>query len=232
MSRCSLVLRWILVFLSVLTAFSVQAVYLESTIYEMPSYKSFISKRIYNDSLKQNVYSISAVKIDKPGPGGENKSSITEGELLFTPLNFSLAPQASDFFKIFYRGPQDDKERYYRILFREMPITLFTERNQGKGGQALPVIALDTILVVRPRNINLAYTIDEANGTLKNTGNTFFKIIVHRGCNSTDDEATMRYVLPGETWRSSELETKNRKFIVASQKYFQVGQGCFKLNNG
>ena len=88
-----------------------------------------------------------------------------------------------------------------------MPITLFTERNQGKGGQALPVIAMDTILVVRPRNINLAYTIDEANGTLKTLG-ILFKIIVHQGCNSTDDEATMRYVLPGETRRSSELKTK------------------------
>lgn len=174
MNRRRLALRWVFILLSGLTAFSTQAVYLESTIYEMPSDKAFISKRIYNDSQKQNLYSIGAVKIDKPGPGGENRSAIAEGELLFTPLNFSLAPQASEFFKIFYRGPQDDKERYYRILFREMPITLFTERNQGKGGQALPVIAMDTILVVRPRNINLAYTIDEANGTLKNTGNTFF----------------------------------------------------------
>ncbi|MEB0900739.1 fimbrial biogenesis chaperone [Citrobacter portucalensis] len=230
MSHCRLALRWILALLSGLAVFSAQAVYLESTIYEMPSDKSFISKRIYNDSQKQNVYSISAVKIDKPGPGGENRSAIAEGELLFTPLRFSLAPQASEFFKIFYRGPQDDKERYYRILFREMPITLFTERNQGKGGQALPVIAMDTILVVRPRKMNLAYTIDEINGALKNTGNTFFKIIVHQGCHSTDDEATMRYVLPGETWHSSELKTKNRKFIVALQKYLPVGQGCLKLN--
>ncbi|MDV7073852.1 fimbria/pilus periplasmic chaperone [Citrobacter werkmanii] len=230
MNRCHLALRWVFVLLSALTACSVQAVYLESTIYEMPSDKSFISKRIYNDSQKQNLYSISAVKIDKPGPGGENRSAIAEGELLFTPLNFSLAPQASEFFKIFYRGPQDDKERYYRILFREMPITLLTQRNQGKGGAALPVIAMDTMLVVRPRKINLAYSVDERNGTLKNTGNTFFKVIVHRGCHSTDDEAIMRYVLPGETWHSSELKTQNRKFIVALQKYLPVGQGCFKLN--
>lgn len=192
----------------------------ESIIYEMPSDKSFISKRIYNDSQKQNLYSIGAVKIDKPGPGGENRSAIAEGELLFTPLNFSLAPQASEFFKIFYRGPQDDKERYYRILFREMPITLFTERNQGKGGQALPVIAMDTILVVRPRKMNLAYTIDEANGTLKNTGNTFLKSS-YTGCNSTDDEATMRYVLPGETSRSSELKSKTGNLSLHCRNTYQ-----------
>ena len=67
MSHCRLALRWAFIFLSGLAAFSAQAVYLESTIYEMPSDKSFISKRIYNDSQKQNLYSIGAVKIDKPG---------------------------------------------------------------------------------------------------------------------------------------------------------------------
>lgn len=46
MSHCRLALRWILVLLSGLTVFSAQAVYLESTIYEMPSDKSFISKRV------------------------------------------------------------------------------------------------------------------------------------------------------------------------------------------
>ncbi|POT58512.1 fimbrial protein [Citrobacter amalonaticus] len=224
------VLRCVFTLLPGPIALSAHAVYLESTIYEMPSDKAFISKRIYNDSHKQNVYSIAAVKIDKPGPGGENRSAIAEGELLFTPLNFSLAPGASEFFKIFYRGPQDGKERYYRILFREMPVTLFTERSQGKGSEAVPVIAIDTILVVRPGKVKLDYTIDEKNGVLKNTGNTFFKIIVHQGCHSTDDEATMRYVLPGETWRSSELKTKNKKFIVALQKYIPVGEGCFKRN--
>ena len=71
MNRCRLVFRWVFILLSGLTIFSAQAVYLESTIYEMPSDKSFISKRIYNDSQKQNLYSIGAVKIDKPGPGGE-----------------------------------------------------------------------------------------------------------------------------------------------------------------
>lgn len=63
MNRCRLVFRWVFILLSGLTIFSAQAVYLESTIYEMPSDKSFISKRIYNDSQKQNLYSIGAVKL-------------------------------------------------------------------------------------------------------------------------------------------------------------------------
>ena len=54
--------------------------------------------------------------------------------------------------------------------------------------------------------MNLAYTIDEINGTLKTQGILFSKLSYTR-CHSTDDEATMRYVLP-ETRHSSELKTK------------------------
>lgn len=221
--------RWYAAIISAaLLSFSAHALYLDSTIYEMPAGKSFISKRIFNDSKKQNVYRISAVKIDKPGPGGEKRQDIEEGELIFAPLTFSLAPDAGEFFKIFYRGPQDDKERYYRVQFTELPVTMFPERNGGKSSEAIPAIALDTILVVRPRKIDLRYTLDEQSGVLKNTGNTFFKIIVQLGCNSTDDEATIRYVLPGETYRSSGLKKQNKKFIVALHKYIPIGNACFK----
>ncbi|NIH90974.1 P pilus assembly chaperone PapD [Enterobacter asburiae] len=221
--------RWYVAIIgAALLSFSAHALYLDSTIYEMPADKSFISKRIFNDSKKQNVYRISAVKIDKPGPGGEKRQDIEEGELIFAPLTSSLAPDAGEFFKIFYRGPQDDRERYYRVQFTELPVTMFPERNGGKRSEAIPAIALDTILVVRPRKIDLRYTLDEQAGVLKNTGNTFFKIIVQQGCNSTDDEATIRYVLPGETYRSSGLKNRNKKFIVAMHKYIPIGNACFK----
>ncbi|MGX5028239.1 molecular chaperone [Enterobacter asburiae] len=225
------VTKSVVVICAALCTLSAHALYLDSTIYEIPAERSFISKRIFNDSHKQNVYSISAVKIDRPGPGREKRLPIENGELLFTPLTFSLAPDAGEFFKIFYRGPEDDKERYYRIQFREMPVTLFAERKSGKKSEAVPVIALDTILVVRPRKLMLRYTLDEQTGELTNTGNTYFRIIVHKGCHSTDDEATMRYLLPGETYRSRELSNKNKKFIVALKKYIPVGSGCFKNKN-
>lgn len=85
--------------LALLALFSLpaRALYLDSTIFDMAADKSFISKRVFNDSHKQNIYSISAVKIDKPGPGGERRQAIEEGELLFAPLNFSLAPDAGEF---------------------------------------------------------------------------------------------------------------------------------------
>ncbi|WP_297121812.1 molecular chaperone [uncultured Enterobacter sp.] len=207
------------------------AIYLDSTIYEMASDESFISKRIVNDGSKQNLYGIAAVKIDRPGAGGERRERIANGELLFAPLSFSLSPGSGEFFKIFYRGPEDDRERYYRILFREMPMLLFPEKRGGKKSEAVPVVAMETILVVRPRKISFSYSLDESRGVIKNTGNTFFKLILHKGCHSADDEAEMIYLLPGETFDSARLKGQNKKFIVAMKKYIPLGNACFDAQN-
>lgn len=190
------------------------AIYLDSTIYEMASDASFISKRIVNDGSKQNLYGIAAVKIDRPGAGGEHRERIANGELLFAPLSFSLSPGGGEFFKIFYRGPQDDKERYYRILFKEMPMLLFPEQRGGKKSEAVPAVAMETILVVRPRKISFGYSLDESRGVVKNTGNTFFKLIVHKGCHSPDDEAKMIYLLPGEKFESASLKEQNKNLLL------------------
>lgn len=222
-------LKYIIILVGMAT-FSTYAIYIDSTIYDMPSDKNFISKRIYNDSSKQNLYSISAVKIDKPGPTGERRRSIVDGEVIFSPLSFSLTPESGKIFKIFYRGPKDDIERYYRIQYTEMPTTVFSDRKTGKESNAFPVIVLDTILVIRPRNIKFNYILDEDNGVIKNTGNTFFKLIIHKDCNSIDDKANMLYILPGETWKSKELNIYNKKFIVALHKFTPIGKGCFNLN--
>ncbi|MEX0633119.1 hypothetical protein M8494_17900 [Serratia ureilytica] len=47
---------------------------------------------------------------------------------------------------------------------------------------------MDTILVVRPRQVNFAYRLDTQRGALTNTGNTYFKFLLKPGCNSTDEE--------------------------------------------
>ena len=186
-----------------------------------------LAKEIDNASDTARFVSVSAHRISTPMSGGKIIPMEQNGELLSTPANMILPAGAREHFRFIYHGPQDDKERYYRVQFTEMPITLFPGRNRGKKSEAIPAIALETILVVRPRKMNLHYMLDEQKGVLENTGNTFFKIIVQKGCNSTDDEATIRYILPGETYRSPELKAQNKKFIVALQKYIPVGSGCF-----
>lgn len=206
---------------------SVKAVYFDSIIYEMPADRDFIAKQLFNDTQKNNIYTISAYRIDRPGVGGEHRLPMENGELLYAPLKFSVAANGKEYFKIFYRGPRDDKERYYRITFTESPLTLFPFKPAARKTYIFPVVAMNTILVVRPRTLHFSYRLDEQNGTLQNDGNTFFRVIIQKGCNGDDESSTQFYMLPGETYKNKSLSAQNKKYLVAMEKYIKLGKRCF-----
>ena len=203
------------------------AVWFSALIYDMPADKDFVSRPIYNDTDRTNLYNISAWKIDRPGNGGENKISDQDLEILWAPLKFSLAPLQTDYFKLYYRGPKDDKERYFRVVFKEIPLRLYPLQKTGSNLNVLPVTSMSTILVVRPRKIKLAYKVDEQKGIIENTGNTFFRVIIQKGCEGDDESSTQFYMLPGEKYQDKSVSVTNRKFIVAQDKYIKLGNGCF-----
>lgn len=203
------------------------AIRLDSTVYDIAPQQSFISWPILNDSPRVNLYTITAWKIDRPGAGGERRVDGKELEVVYSPLRFTLQPGRRDYFKLYYRGPQDDRERYYRVQFNEMPVTLLPWRERRQGLDVVPVVSVNAILVVRPRQISFRYQIDEAAGTLKNTGNTWFRGIVQQGCHGDDESATQLALLPGDVWRNPIINARNRKYIVALGSYHKMGQGCF-----
>ena len=47
---------------------------------------------------------------------------------------------------------------------------------------------MDTILVVRPRQVQFKWSFDKVTGTVSNTGNTWFKLLIKPGCDSTEEE--------------------------------------------
>lgn len=210
-----------------LFAGSAHAAWFNATIYAMPSEQNFISRPIYNDTPTTNLYTASAYKIDKPGLNGEHKINNQEPEIIWTPLRFTLAPGGTEYFKLYYRGPKDDQERYYRVEFREAPVRLFPLKSQGAYFDVLPVVAMSTVLVVRPRDARFAYTVDEKSGTIVNTGNTFFKVIIQRGCHGDDETALQFNMLPGERYHNPAVSAKNRKFITAGNRYLPLGTACF-----
>lgn len=210
-----------------LTAHSVSAVYFSSYIYEMMSDESFIAKAIKNDTRTSNMYQISSYKIDKPGKGGEHPIYEKNRDLIYTPLQLKIEPNNTDFFKILYIGPSDNKERYYRVVFIETPLTALPGLN-GKGITTFfPSVSMSTILIVRPKKQSVKYEIDEENGVIKNTGNTFFRVIVQQGCNGKDEDANHFYMLPGDIYRDESLMKLNRKFIIVNKKYLPLGKICF-----
>jgi P pilus assembly chaperone PapD len=192
----------------------------------MGSDESFISKPVQNDTDRLNLYTVQSFKIDKPGVGGENTIYAKNRELIFTPLSLQINPKSTDFFKLIYIGPKDDQERYYRVVFSEVPMSAFEEGNKSQTTTFVPTVSMSTILVVRPRKQQLQYVIDEQQGIIKNTGNTFFRLIIHKSCELNDESSTQFYMLPGEEFRNDIVKQKNGKFIVANKSYTRIDQQC------
>ncbi|WOE32311.1 MULTISPECIES: molecular chaperone [unclassified Acinetobacter] len=218
-----------LILIGLVTVFfslSSQAMYFSSYIYEMGSDENIMAKYLTNDTNSMNLYTIQSYEIEKPSNTNEVRINSKEKEILYTPLRKTIDKQSTDFFKLIYRGPQDNKERYYRVSFVETPLTSLNNNATTRSPSYLPSVALSTILIVRPRKQNFQYHLNEKQGLLKNTGNTFFRVIIHQGCNGTDEDATHFYILPGEEYRDQALIGDNKIFLVINKKYMQIGQKC------
>lgn len=64
---------------------------------------------------------------------------------------------------------------------------------------------MDTILVVRPRQVQFKWSFDQVTGTVSNTGNTWFKLLIKPGCDSTEEEGDAWYLRPGDVVHQPEL---------------------------
>lgn len=205
---------------------SCHALFFSSYIFEMMSDEEFISRPIVNDTTTFNLYQINAYKIDRPGNMGENKVIEKNREIIYSPLQLKVKPKQQEYFKIFYIGPKDDEERYYRVSFLETPLQAYNQPTNNNSSSFIPTLALSTILVVRPRIQKLQYDLNEQTGILRNTGNTFFRVIIKQGCDGSDEDAKQFYMLPNEQYQNVNLQGNNQKFIIANKKYIPIGQAC------
>ena len=141
-------------------------------------------------------------KISDPTARGRTLPTVP-GELLFAPRRFTLHARHTQNVKFYYKGPADDHERYYRITFTESPAAQVDEGSQTQHRGTVEVkLALQSILVVRPRQSRFAYQLDPVQSAITNTGNTYFEFMVKQGCQQADSEADSKYLLPGETYHN------------------------------
>lgn len=103
---------------SLAAALPARAAYFASLIYDMPAGQSFIARAVLNDTRRTNLYTLSAYRIDRPGNGDEQRITGGEKDLLYAPLRFTAQPGSTEYFKLYYRGPADNVERYYRVDFK------------------------------------------------------------------------------------------------------------------
>lgn len=89
-----------------------------------------------------------------------------------------------------------------------------------------PVVVIDTILVVRPRRVAFSWAFDRAAGSVSNTGNTWFKLLIKPGCNTTEEEGDAWYVRPGEVVRQPALRQRGNHTLVYDDKFINISQDC------
>ncbi len=182
-----------------------QAISVGNLTFSLPSETDFVSKRVVNNNKSARIYRIAISAIDSPG-SSELRTRPVDGELLFAPRQLALQAGESEYFKFYYHGPRDNRERYYRVSFREVPTRNLTKRSPSGGEVSTePVVVMDTILVVRPRQVQFKWSFDQVTGTVSNTGNTWFKLLIKPGCDSTEEEGDAWYLRPGDVVHQPEL---------------------------
>ncbi|WP_421324639.1 fimbria/pilus periplasmic chaperone [Aeromonas sp. 604176] len=190
---------------------------------------TMLTRTVTNMSDKPKAYLVSAVRISNPKANGI-ELPMKSGELLFAPKRFLLAPRGTENVKLYYKGPNDNKERYYRVTFTESPAAQKdTQLRNSSSAAALDInIALQSVLVVRPRKVKMDYQADLVKGLITNTGNTYFEFMVKEGCHQSDSVADSKFLLPGETYHNKKIkEDSNQKFIVYDDKFIPIGNECW-----
>ena len=118
--------------------------------------------------------------------------------------------------RFFYKGPADDKERYYRIVWFDQALSDAQRNGSQRSAVATASARIGTILVVAPRQANFRYQF--AGDTLTNTGNATLRIIAYGPCLKIADGKECKenyYLMPGKSRRFTRVNIADKKGRVA-----------------
>ncbi|CZV63607.1 MULTISPECIES: EcpB family pilus assembly chaperone [Enterobacter] len=195
------------------TSFSSWAINVGDITSIMISEESSLSKEIINTTDSARYVSVTVKQLSSPLPGGVELNA-NPGELLSTPASLILPGEAKDVFRFFYKGPEDDKERYYRLQWIDEPISESATTKAGKAATATASAEIGTILVVAPRKERFDYS--RQGDLITNTGNVSFRVIAYGACKdkAQDQGRGCReryYVMPGTKIRLQKSDVSNSR---------------------
>lgn len=182
----------------------------------MNSESSTLSKEIKNTTDSGRLINIHMERLSSPLDGGKVIPMDKQDEILLTPASLLLPAKASDVIRFFYKGPADDKERYYRIVWFDQALSDAQRNGSTRSAVATASARIGTILVVAPRKANFRY--QYANGTLVNTGNATLRILAYGPClkPANGKECKENYFLmPGKERRFTRVNVADKKGRVA-----------------
>jgi hypothetical protein len=182
----------------------------------MNSGSSTLSKEIKNTTDSGRLINIHMERLSSPLDGGKVIPMDKQGEILLTPASLLLPTKASDVIRFFYKGPADDKERYYRIVWFDQALSDDQRNGSTRSAVATASARIGTILVVAPRKANFRY--QYANGTLVNTGNATLRILAYGPCLKPTDGKECKenyFLMPGKERRFTRVNVADKKGRIA-----------------
>lgn len=179
------------------------------------SNETILAKEIKNTVDSARLVSLKIEKIDNPMNPSAG-TPINSNELLATPANVILPANGSDVFKIIYNGPNDDIERYYRLMWSDSPITEKSGSSSNKTATATTSAIIGSILVVTPRIDNLSYNINKNTDKVTNNGNSSFRVVASGNCIKKPEETCREqyYLMPGYSVEFQSVKLNNKKSHV------------------
>ncbi|MBG5920253.1 hypothetical protein [Providencia stuartii] len=179
-----------------------------------------LAKEVENTVNTARLVNLTIEKIDSPLDNGKVVSVTDPNEILSTPANLILPGNAKDVFKIIYQGPKDDKERYYRLNWKDDPIGESTATKSAKSASATTSATISTILVVSPRIEKFNYKY--ANSQISNTGNSTFRVVASGPCLASKQKSGVDGVCRERYYLMPNLAVK-LQFVDLTNKKSSVG---------
>ncbi|AUU04172.1 TPA: hypothetical protein ACTW2S_003941 [Raoultella planticola] len=182
----------------------------------MNSDASVLSKEIKNTTESGRLINIHVERLSSPLEGGSVIPMDSQDEVLLTPASLLLPAKSRDVIRFFYKGPADNKERYYRIVWFDQALSDAQRDSARRSAVATASARIGTILVVAPRKADYRY--QYANGTLVNTGNATLRILAYGPCLKPADGKECKenyYLMPGKERRFTRVNVADKKGRVA-----------------
>ncbi|HHT0459589.1 hypothetical protein [Raoultella planticola] len=182
----------------------------------MNSDASVLSKEIKNTTESGRLINIHVERLSSPLEGGSVIPMDSQDEVLLTPASLLLPAKSSDVIRFFYKGPADNKERYYRIVWFDQALSDAQRDSARRSAVATASARIGTILVVAPRKADYRY--QYANGTLVNIGNATLRILAYGPCLKPADGKECKenyYLMPGKERRFTRVNVADKKGRVA-----------------
>ncbi|UDJ80688.1 EcpB family pilus assembly chaperone [Kosakonia oryzae] len=182
----------------------------------MYSDATILNKTIKNPTTTGRLVNIRIERISSPQSDGKTIPMESKDELLLSPGSLLLPAESNEMIRFYYNGPQDDIERYYRIIWFDQALSNASKNNATRYAVATASARISTILVVAPRKVKYDY--QYSKGEIKNTGNATLRLIAYGPCKKISEKKECKenyYLMPGKTRSFTQVDIENQKARLA-----------------